>query len=117
MPQDIPATCDGCGKRFLIEHTRSCPKGGLFLAWHNDAAKEWVALGSQALFPSASTYKPKITSRTVQGARTGDGARQGGGISEGGVDIVEESQGGSEWNVDTADRLSGRPVKVKYLQS
>ena len=23
MPQEIPATCDGCGKRFLIEHALS----------------------------------------------------------------------------------------------
>ena len=23
MPQDIPTTCDGCGKRFLIEHASS----------------------------------------------------------------------------------------------
>ena len=23
MPQDIPATCDGCGKRFSIEHVLS----------------------------------------------------------------------------------------------
>ena len=32
MPQDIPATCDGCGKKFSIEHAVSCPKGGLVLA-------------------------------------------------------------------------------------
>ena len=32
MPQDIPATCDGCGKNFSIEHTLSCTKGGLVLA-------------------------------------------------------------------------------------
>ena len=45
MPQDIPATCDGCGKKLLIDHSLSCPKGGLVLARHNDAAKEWGALG------------------------------------------------------------------------
>ena len=28
MPQDIPATYDGCGKKFSIEHALSCPKGG-----------------------------------------------------------------------------------------
>ena len=32
IPQDIPATCDGCGKRFLIEHALLCPKYGLVLA-------------------------------------------------------------------------------------
>ena len=39
MPQDIPATCDGCGKKFLINHALSCPKGGLFMVRHDDAAK------------------------------------------------------------------------------
>ena len=79
MPQDIPTTCDGCGKKFLIEHSLSCPKGGLVLERHDDAAKEWGALGSQALVPSAITYKLKINSRPVQGESTGVGARQEGG--------------------------------------
>ena len=65
MPQDIPATCDGCGKKFSIEHAISCPKGGLVLARHDDAEKEWGALGARALVPSAITYKPKINSTTV----------------------------------------------------
>ena len=65
MSQDIPATCDGCGNNFLIEHALSCPKGGLFLARHADAAKEWGALGARSLVPSAITYEPKINSRTV----------------------------------------------------
>ena len=38
VPQDIPATCDGYGKMFLIEHALSCPKGGLVLARHDDSA-------------------------------------------------------------------------------
>ena len=46
MPQDIPATCDGCSKKFLIKHTISNLKGGLVLAQHDDAAKEWGALGT-----------------------------------------------------------------------
>ena len=32
MPKDIPATCDGCGKRFVIEHALSCPKDFLVLS-------------------------------------------------------------------------------------
>ena len=76
MPQDIPATCDGCGKKFLIDHALSCPKGGLFLERHNYASKEWGALGAQTLVPSSIPYEPKIKSRTVQGERTGAGARQ-----------------------------------------
>ena len=51
MPQDIPATCDGCGKKFSIEHALSCPKGGLVLVRHDDAAKEWGSLGAQFLVP------------------------------------------------------------------
>ena len=39
IPQDIPATCDSCGKKLLIEHALSCPKCGLVLAGKNDAAK------------------------------------------------------------------------------
>ena len=70
MPQDIPTTCDGCGKKFSIEHALSCPEGSLFLARNNDAAKEWDALGAQALVPSTITYEPKINIRTVQGEKT-----------------------------------------------
>ena len=39
MLQDIPATCNGCGKKFLIEHSLSCPKGGLFLERNDHIAK------------------------------------------------------------------------------
>ena len=53
MPQDIPATCNGCGKKLLIEHAISCPKGGLVLAWYDYTAKEWGAFGSQDLVSSA----------------------------------------------------------------
>ena len=88
MPKDIHATCDGCGKKFLIEHALSCPKGGLVLAWHDDATKEWGALGSRALVPSAITYEPKINSRTVQGERTRARARQEGGAADGGRNTV-----------------------------
>ena len=81
MPQDIPATCNGCGKKFSIEHALSFPKGGLVLARHDNAAKDLGALGSQTLVPSSLTYKPKINSWTVQGERTGDGAQQDGGTA------------------------------------
>ena len=78
MPQDIPATCNGCGKKFLIEHALSCPKGGLVLVRHDDAAKEWGALGARALVPSDIAYEPKINIRTMQGERTGAGAQKEG---------------------------------------
>ena len=81
MPQDIPATCDGCSKKFSIKHALSCPKGGLVMARHDDNAKEWGALGARSLLLSASTYEPKINSRTVQGWRTRAGTRQEGGAA------------------------------------
>ena len=65
MPQDIPAACNGCGKRFLIKHAISCPKGGLVLARHDDAAKEWGALGARDIAPSVITYEQKTNSRKV----------------------------------------------------
>ena len=56
------------------------PKGGgLVLARHDAATKDWSALGSQALVPSAITYTPNINSRTLQGERTGAVGRQEGG--------------------------------------
>ena len=88
MPQDIPATCNGCSKKFSIEHALSCPKGGLVLAWYDDDAKEWGALGSRALVPSDITYEPKINSRTVQGEKIGAGAQQEGGEADGGTETV-----------------------------
>ena len=105
MPQDIPATCDGCGKKFSIEHTLSCPNGDLVLVRHDDAAKEWCGLGSRALVPSAITYEPKINSRTVQGERTGAGARQEGGEADDGMDTVGR-------RVNRAARLIGQPGQL-----
>ena len=92
MPQDIPATCDGCGKKFLIEHALSCPKGGLVLERNDDATKEWGALGAWALVPRAINYEPKINIRTVQGERPGAGARQEGGEADGGTDRLVGQQ-------------------------
>ena len=109
MPQGIPATCGGYSKKFLVYHSLSCPKGGLVLVWHDDAAKDWVALGARALVPSAITYEPKINSRTVQGERTGAGARQEGGESDGGTDTGGASQGGRSRMVNRAARLVGQP--------
>ena len=108
MPQDISTTCDGCGKKFSVEHALSCPKGGLVLARHDDAAKEWGALGSRALVPSSITYEHKINSRTVQEDRTRAGAQQDGGRADGGMDTIGEAQGGSRHPVNRAVRLARR---------
>ena len=104
MPQDILATCDDCGKKLLIENDLSFSNGGLLLARHDDAAKEWVTLGYQALFTSAITYKPKINSSTMQGERTGAGVRQEGGEADGVTDTVGAAQGGRIRTVNGAAR-------------
>ena len=93
MPQDTPSTCNGCSKRFLIKHTLSCPKGGLVLARHDDAEKEWGVLGDRSLIPSAINYEPKINSRTRQGERTGAGSQYESGTEDDGAEIVGEAQG------------------------
>ena len=112
MPQDIPVTCDGCGKKFSIEHALSCPKGGLVIARHDEAAKDWGALGSWALVPSAITYELKINSRTVQGERNGDGARHEGEEANDGTETTGEAQGGRGRKVNRAARLVGKPGQV-----
>ena len=105
MPQDIPATCNGYGKKFLIEHALSYPKGGLVLARQDDAAKEWCALGARSLVPIAITYEPKINSRAVKGERTGAGAQQEGGEADGGTDTVGLT-------VNESAKLIGQPGQV-----
>ena len=80
----------------------SCPKWGLVLARHNDASKEWGALGAWAVVPSAITYEPKINSRTVQEERTGARARQEGGEADDGTEIVGENQRGRVRTVNGA---------------
>ena len=96
MPQDIPATCDGCGKKLSIERALSCQKGCLVLARHDKAEKEWIALGVQALFPNAINYEAKINITTVQRKRTRAGVRQEGGEADGSRETVGEAQGGRE---------------------
>ena len=76
MPQDIPTACDGCGKSFLIEHAISCPKGGLILARHDDAAKEWGALVARYLAPSAITYEPRSIVGQCRGRGPGPECRR-----------------------------------------
>ena len=89
----------------MIDHVLSCPKGGLVLERHDDAAKEWGALGARALVPSAITYEPKINSRTVQGENIGSRARQEGGQADSDTDTVGKT-------INGAARLVGQPGQV-----
>ena len=89
----------------MIEHALSCPKGDLVLARHDDAAKECGALGVRVFVPSAITYEPKITTRTVQGERTGAGAQKEGGEADSSTDTVGRT-------VNRAARLVGQLRQV-----
>ena len=93
----------------MVEHSLSCPKGGLVLERHDDSAKDWGALGARALVPIFISYEPKINSRTFQGESTRSGARQEGGTDNGGVCIVGEGQGGGGCTLNRVARLGGRP--------
>ena len=83
------------------------PKGWPCYERHDNASKEWGALGSRALVPSAITYEPKINSRTVRGERTRAGARQEGGESDGGIETLGEAQGGRARTLNGEARLIG----------
>ena len=77
-----------------MPHVLSCPKGGLFMARNNDAAKEWGALLAQDLNPPCISFEPKINSKTIQGERNGAGARVAtGGQDRGGNEDGEGATG------------------------
>ena len=40
VPLKFPTHCNGCGKKFLVPHYLSCPKGGFVLVQHNDTTKD-----------------------------------------------------------------------------
>ena len=70
MSLNLPTDCDGFGKKFLVPHDLLCPKWGLVLARHNDAAKEWGDLSAWAsnlvLYPTnlkstLGQYRGKVT--------------------------------------------------------
>ena len=87
------------------------------MARHDDAAKEWGALGSWEFIPSAISYEPKINSRKLQGERTRARARQDIGTSKSGAEIVGDSQGGGVRGktINGEDVLERRMGQVKVL--
>ena len=94
VPLNLPIDWVGCVKKLLVPHALSCPKGGLVLARHNDAAKEWGALSTQSINTSDISYKPKINNGTVQGERNRDRARVATGEREGGEQDDKEGATG-----------------------
>ena len=75
IPLELPMACDGYRKKLTDDHAMYCQKGGLVLIRHDNAAKEWGALGPQGLTPSNMYYEPCINIRMVQGERPGAGAK------------------------------------------
>jgi hypothetical protein len=59
-PLDMPAACNGCGAKMLVEHALSCKVGGLVHIQHDDVADEWRHMCSTALSPSQVKCKPQI---------------------------------------------------------
>ena len=114
MPQDIPATCYGCGKKLKMDHTLSRPWGGLVLERHDNDAKEWDHLGSWALILSTISYTPLINSNTVQGERTRAGARREGDKANNVMYIDREDQWGGIYgrNKESAADLVRGPGQV-----
>jgi hypothetical protein len=69
VPASLPHLCEGCDKRFTVEHAMSCKKGGLVSLRHNDLQAEWHFLCAEALKPSVVSDEPFIhTSQDVQRA-------------------------------------------------
>jgi hypothetical protein len=71
-PLKLPATCNGCGKKFDFNHAQQCPKGGLILHRHNDVAAEWGEMCACALKPSAISDEPFIHTGRDSQQRPGD---------------------------------------------
>ena len=69
---------------------------------YDNTAKEWGALGTRSLVPSAITYEPKINSRTVQGERTGARAWQQEEDPTAAQILYKQTKGGGQ------GRLTGR---------
>jgi hypothetical protein len=66
-PLDMPAACDGCGAKMLVEHALSYKVGGLVHIQHDDVADEWRHLCGTALSPSRVKCKPQIFHALVDG--------------------------------------------------
>ena len=96
----------------MIKHALSCPKGGIHLAPHNGAAKEYGALWARIIVPSAITYEPKINSRTVHGESTGAGVWHDDAEADSRKEKEDEAQEGRVRMVNGAARLVGKPGQV-----
>ena len=61
-PVDMPANCDGCGKKMTVEHALQCKVGGLVHMRHDDVADEFRHLCGCALSFGKVEREPRIFS-------------------------------------------------------
>jgi hypothetical protein len=59
-PPDLPASCDGCGALFTLQHALECKCGGLVIFCHNEIKEELVHMSAKAFTPSAVRKEPLI---------------------------------------------------------
>eukprot|EP00957_Ditylum_brightwellii_P027239 2059688-Ditylum_brightwellii.AAC.1 len=59
-PQDLPTHCDGCGKKFSLQHALDCKTGGLIIARHDELRDELGVIGTQAFSQTAIRDGPYI---------------------------------------------------------
>ena len=68
-PDDLPASCDGCGSKFSVLHALECKNGGLVIGQHNEIQDELYYLATCAFKPSMVHDEPKInTSSPIEEA-------------------------------------------------
>ncbi len=70
---DMPAACNGCGAKMLVEHALSCKVGSLVHIQHDDVADEWRHLCGTVLSPSQVEREPRIFTCISQRARAAEG--------------------------------------------
>ena len=61
-PENMPATCDGCGDKMTVEHALACKVGGLVHVRHDDVADEFRHLCGCALSFGKVEREPRIFS-------------------------------------------------------
>eukprot|EP00957_Ditylum_brightwellii_P072863 5537581-Ditylum_brightwellii.AAC.1 len=59
-PSDLLTYCDGCNKKFTLQHALECKLDRLIIVRHNEVTNELARVGSQAYLKAAIHNKPFI---------------------------------------------------------